>query len=548
MPHILRADQIVGQWEVPVKGTLRNMPIYKLPSDALWSAHNVLVRSGFLQPRPGLTQFNATVMTGRPTGMFTGIMLATGAFQADTFDNGAFQVAGSIPASLLLVGTTDKVYGYYGGVLNDITGAPDLTALDTQPARFTSIALGTPQTLYIIHVNGMDAPRQWDVTSGTFSAVSGSPPTFTDITNIDQHIIGIVPPYNISWAPTQSITSWPAANTRVLSDTPGALVAIHALGVRQGVVYKTDGIWDVIPTGSDLESAYFRFEQRDIVQGPASAAAIVDVDGAHLYMTRQGRVGYYDGSRHFWVAEGTWPITRVHLDTDNADRIFGAYDPRYKVALFVYPNITGAGGDLAPLSLGDGECFGWVMVMLPNPSEGYDGFISFHGSSSLAFSAGGTLREGQEPVLLARSTSGSQKLYTWDDSAENESSLGFSPDGDDAGTAFSGHFQTGLVPTPGLEFFTLEAYETLALQRAGYGSITVKPVSSFVLDATGGTVGSAKTVSLEPSTSDKVLGKPKGSDLRGRFWGLRYEFTVLETSASVLRWMGARLSANLRKG
>lgn len=540
---------MVGQWEVPTAGTLRYMPIYKIPPEALWSAHNVLVRAGFLQPRPGVTQFSATAMTGRPTGIFNGIMLATGAFQEDTFQNDAFQVTGSIPSSLLIVGTTDKIYGYYAGVLNDITGAPDLTALDVQQARFTSIALSTPQVLYVLHTNGQDAPRQWDVTSGTFSAVAGSPPNWTDITNIDAHIIGIVPPYDIRWGPTQSITSWPAANVRVLSDTPGSLVAIRELGVRSGVVYKTDGIWDVVVTGSDVESSYFRFEQRDIVHGPASPAAVVHVDGAHLYMTKLGRVGYYDGSRHYWVAEGTWPITRVNLDTANASRIFGAYDPRYKVALFIYPNIAGAASDLGPLSLGDGECYGWVMVMLPNPSEGYEGFISFHGSSALPFSAAGTLRQGNEPIILARSTSGSRKLYTWDNSAEDESSLGFSPDGDDAGSTITGHFQTGLVPCPGLEFFTLESFETLALQKAGYGtSLTVKPVSSFVLDATGGTVGTAQTVSLEPSTSNKVLGKPKSADLRGRFFGLRYDFTVNESTPSVLRWLGARLSALPRKG
>ena len=547
MPHILQSNHVVGQWEVPTAGCLRNMPIYKIPPDALWSAHNVLVRGGFLQPRPGLTQFNVTAMSGRPTGMFNGIMLATGAFQTDAFQNDAFQTTGSIPSSLLIVGTTTKIYGYYGGVLNDITGTPDLTALDTQLARFAGIALGTPQTLYILHTNGIDAPRQWDVTSGTFSAVAGTPPLWTDIANIDAHIIGVVPPYDIRWGPTQSITSWPAANVRVLSDTPGSLVAIRELGVRLGVVYKTDGIWDVVVTGSDVESQYFRFEQRDQVQGPASPAAVVNADGAHLYMTKQGRVGYYDGSRHYWVAEGTWPILKLNLDSSNASRIFGAYDPRHKVALFIYPNIAGAAGDLAPASLGDGECYGWLMVMLPNPSEGYDGFISFHGSSALPMSAGGTLRQNNEPILLARSTSGSRRLYTWDNSSEVESSLGFSADGDDDGSTITGHWQTGLIPCPGLEIWKLEAFETLALQRAGYGEITVKPVSSYVLDATGGTVGSAKTVSLATSSSDKVLGKPKGADLQGRFFGLRYEFSTLEAASSgvarVLRWLGARLSA-----
>src|SRR3990167_252961 len=115
MPHILKANEVIGQWEVPTLGTLRNIPIYKIPPEALWSSLNVLVRSGFLQPRPGLTQFAATVMGGRPTGIFNSIMLATGAFQLDTFQNDTFQVTGSIPSTLLIVGTTTAIYAYYGG-------------------------------------------------------------------------------------------------------------------------------------------------------------------------------------------------------------------------------------------------------------------------------------------------------------------------------------------------------------------------------------------------------------------------------------------------
>lgn len=521
MPHILNASNVVGQWEVPVQGTLRNMPIYSVPPNALWSSHNVLVRSGFLQPRPGLTEFASTVLTGRPTGMFNSIMLATGAFQEDAFQADAFQLSGSIPSTLLVVGTTDKIYGYYGGIFNDITGTT-LTALDTQLARFTSIALGTPQVLYVIHVNGMDAPRIWDITSGTFSAVSGSPPVFTDIANVDQHIIGILPPYDIYWGPTQSVTSWPASNRRVLSDTPDPLVAIAALGVRAGVVYKSRSIWDVIVTGSDVETQYFRFEQRDQVEGPASSAAVINVDGAHAYMTSQGRIGFYNGTRHYWVGDGIWPLIEADLDTGNSARIFGSYDPKFRIAVFVYPKT----GD-------EGECKGWAVVMLPNPSEGYNSFITFHGSSTLALSAGGDLRLDSFKALFGRSDAGATKVYTWEGQ-------------DDTGTSFDGHLQTGLVGTPGIEFFGLEAYETLALQGVGYGSITVKPVSSYVLDTEGGTVAAAKTHSLVPDAGNAVLGKPKGADLRGRFFGLRYEFT--QSASLTLRWLGARLSAILRKG
>lgn len=518
MPHILNAKNVVGQWEVPVLGTLRNMPIYKVPSAALWSSANVLVRAGFLQPRPGLTRYADTVLDGRPTGFFNSIMLATGAFQADAFQNDAFQVAGSIPSTLLLVGTTEKIYAYFGGIFNDITGGT-LTALNTQQARFTSIALGTPQTLYILHTNGMDDPLQWDATSGTFTAVAGTPPLFTDWANIDQHIIGIVPPYDIFWGNTQAIDTWPASNRRVLSDTPDPLVAIAALGVRTGAIYKSRSIWDVVVTGSNTESSYFRFEQRDQVEGPASPAALINVDGAHAYMTAQGRIGFYNGSRHIWVGDGIWPLIQADLDTANSARIFGSYDPKFRICVFVYPRT----GD-------DGECKGWAIVMLPNPSEGYEGFISFHGSSEVPLSAGGDLRLDSFKALFAGSTEGSQRVFIWEGD-------------DDDSTSYDGHLQTGLVGTPGIEFFSIEVYETLALRGADYGSLTVKPVSSYILNTEGGTVGTGKTLDL---TESPVLGSPEGADVKGRFFGLRYEFT--QSASLTLRWLGARLSAILGKG
>lgn len=491
------------------------MPIYQVPPDALWSSANVLVRSGFLQPRPGLTELAATVMSGQPTGMFNAPQLATGAFQADAFQNDAFQVAGSVASSLLMVGTTREIYILQGSTLVDIS--PTQTATVNQLARFTSMALGTPQVIYVIHTNGVDAPLQYDATSAVFGAMTGTPPLWTDVCNISEHIIGIRPPFDILWGNTQVINTWPAANTRVLSDTPDVLRAIASLGVRAGVVYKSNSLWDVVVTGSETESEFFRFEMRAEVEGPASPAAVVNASGAHVYMTDTGRIGYYNGSRHLWVADGIWPLVQADLDLTNVALIFGAYDPLYRVVVFAYPKT----GD-------SGVCKGWAMVMLPNPKEGYKDFISFHGSSALGLSAGGDLRFNQFKALLATSTAGAQKLYTWEGA-------------DDAGTAITGHLQTGLLASPGLEFFGVDAYETLALRGAGYGTLTVKPVSSFILGTEGGTVGTGKTLDL---TSDTVLGGPKGADIRGRFFGLRYEFTTPLT----LRWLGARLAAKLRKG
>lgn len=168
------------------------------------------------------------------------------------------------------------------------------------------------------------------------------------------------------------------------------------------------------------------------------------------------------------------------------------------------------------------------MIMLPNPKEGYEGFISFHGNSRFALSAGGDLRLDANKALFARSDTGNKKLYTWEGL-------------NDYGSEFSGHIQTGLAGAPGLEFYTVDAYETFLIRGSVLGDVDVAPVSSYILDAEGGTVAAFKTIDIEERP---VLGSAKGADLRGRFFGLRYEFT---TPIS-FKWLGARLSAILRKG
>ena len=157
MAHILRSDQVIGAWEVPIAGTLRNMPIYKIPPEAVWSSLNVLIRAGFLQPRSGLTRLTSTVLTGRPTGFFNSEMLGQGAFQVDTFQADTFQETAGLPTSLLVAGTTQKLYVHVAGVFRDVSGAA-LTASSPNHARFATIALGTPQTIYVIHSNGVNNP------------------------------------------------------------------------------------------------------------------------------------------------------------------------------------------------------------------------------------------------------------------------------------------------------------------------------------------------------------------------------------------------------
>lgn len=501
----------IGQWPIPLRGVLRNMPIDEIPVDGLYDGKNITIRAGSLQPRPGMTQFSATVLTGRPTGAINTSTLASPAFQQDAFQNDAFQVVGSIPTTSIIVGTTKKLYAYYSGVFNDVTGSPDLTALDSELSRFASIMIGTPPVVYVIHTNGRDNPRQWDSTSGTFSVIPGTPapPNWTDVANIGDHIIGIVPPYDVSWMNKLTLGAVPDLNHKSAAETTDPVVAVRNLGLLGGVLYKHRSIWSIIAQGG-TEASFFRFDYRGSYEGPCSPAAVCDANGVHYYMADNGRIAAYDGYRHDWCADGVWPLVQAELDTTNLARVHSVYNPEFREVYFYYPRT----GD-------SGESFGMVTLILPRPKDGIVEPIAFHGSVSKAVSASVDLHLDQNKALVF--TSATPKAYTMEGS-------------NDDGTNFSGSWQPGLQPMPGLAHVKAMNLEVYAERGGGYGTLTFKPVTANLLETSGGTVGAAVSIAL----TNTGPGDPQGvgASVRGRFLGHRFEFTTPIT----LRYRGMVMS------
>lgn len=379
---ITEFDKQTGRykWLVPFKGIQNTLAVQDIPPDALFDARNVVLESNNLVPRPGFLQFTSAPISGRPTGIFGSSFFAEGAFQEDAFQNDAFQISSNVPPTLLIVGGTTKIF-----VLAtptswiDITGTT-LTALSHQLARFTGIQLGTPPSLVVVHANGVDPLRKWSTAQTTFTDVQGSPPIFSDITTIDNRIVGIVPPFEVRWSPVLDVDTWPSANSRNLSDTRDRLVAISNFGLNGGVVYKDQSIWNIVITGSGDESSALRLDFKREVEGPASAAALVNA-GPHYYMTRQGRVGRWDFFNHAWVADGVWELIKAELDPAYVNRIHGAPHPSKEMITFYYPRI-GDGGDPR----------GRLDLLIPNPQKGRAGYTAFLGSLSFPVTASGDSR------------------------------------------------------------------------------------------------------------------------------------------------------------
>lgn len=497
-------------WTVPTRGVLHQLPIYKMPDDGLFDSLNVIVRQGLLVTRPGLTQHSATSLMDRPMGAFANTTLSGPAFQLDAFQNDAFQIAGVGGATIPIVGTTRKIWAYYSGNWVDITDVA-LTGTEVDHVRMAGIEISG--VIWTIIVNGRDAMRQWNQTTATVAQTAGSPPTFFDVANISNHIVGLVKPFTVRWGNNLDLSTWPTLNFRDVSDTPDPGVAIRNLGTLAGVLYKEKTIWSILPVGG-TEAGFFRFELRGYYDGPVSPAAIVESSGVNYHMTRSGRVGMFTGTNFEWVADGVWSLIRDDLDTTNSNRIFGIYEPLFDEVYFFYPRV-GDGGELK----------GGVCIIRPRPQDGIYEHIAFPIRLTKPVSCGTDLRLENNKALLFRS--------------DNFRSTILEGASDDGGS-FTGFWQQGLVAMPGLQPHRLEEIEVFAHRGVNFGSLSVKPVYSNILDTHEGTLGSAVTVDLTDASAVRDI---KGQDVRGRFMGLRYEFTTAVDFH--LHFFGSRITAGL---
>lgn len=491
---ILSGDRSVGRFGVPWGGVNTLISAHDLPPDQLRAASNVLPRVGSLRPRPGYTVFHSTTFTGTPTGIF-------------------HYLRGSADPVPVLA-TTTRQYKYDSGTWTDVTGTLQ-TATTLQPARFTTIALGTPSVNWVIHVNGKDLPTKWSGTS-TFAAMTGAP-TWSDVCTIADHIIGIVPPYLVQWGPIRSITSFPDLNTKSASETADAVVAIRPLGNGSAaVLYKETSLWPVTFTGAQTEATAFRIgpDPLGFWDGPASPAAVVNVDGAHVYMTVTGRIAVFTGAQHKWIADGLWATIQADMDTSKAGRIWGVHDPTNHEVHFVYPSLSVSS-----------QMRGYVGISLPKPDQGVTSFGAFPGLLGSELSAGATIRltDRLDRMLVAGA-----KSYT----------LSMASNADD-GTPFAGYWQTGLLATQGMDAIRLDSIETFAERANGYGQLDLAGVQSWTLSTDGNVEALSKPVNL--SEVDEPVTAGVGQDISGRFLGARWSFS--DSTAITLRYKGATLVA-----
>lgn len=497
----------IGHWEAQHKGVLRDFPPFKLPPDALFDCLNVVFRQGTIMSRPGMQQLAATDLGSRITGAIQAATLASGAFEPTAFEPTAFLETGNADGTIIAASSNRKFWTFFGGTWHDITDVA-LTASDTYLAQFTTIQIGS--TVFVLMTNGIDTPRAWDEVSTVCTQVAGTPPLFTDWTTASERIIGIVPPYLVQWGNSLNISTWPVLNFAILSDTTDTLVAIANLGTLGAAIYKRRSIWVATAQGG-LDSSFFTFALRGAFEGPANPNTLTDVNGAHYYMTKTGRIGVFDGVTQTWINDGVLPIITNTIDITNMNRAFGVYDPIFREVWFYFPLLT----DNTSVT---GNVSGVCVVTLPHPFS-YEG-IFFHscylGKMAIPVTSGADRRLDVGDRIIFGQNSGKNLSYTQGDNLSDD------------GVAFSGFFQTPPQMTKDGDISQADGIETYAMYAGGQGPLTLRLGASYMLGnltSTGFSTGVALDLTTEPTLAPDLGAFTSIDQFRGRFFSCRYEFT-----------------------
>jgi len=482
----------------PFSGTWTTLPPQLLPDDTLQDSQNVTILQGRLRSRLGHVRYTP--------------------FNFTTHVLGSFMFVDVQNTKYPLASTATNLYRFTADWA-DVTGTV-LTGNENAIPRMTSIQINT--SVYLLYANGVNDVKFMEQNSTLQNItpytdpdtdITSTIPTFTDICTSFSRIVGITPPYTVAWCDVLndeylSFRNWPALNQVVLSDTEDSLVAIRSLSTLGLAVYKEGNIFVGFPQSGSQANA-FRFEHRGEYEGPAGVSAIVNVNGAHVYMTPTGRIGYFDGSTQEWICDGIWPFLQDDLDTAYANRISGVYNYRTSEIYFYYPRL----GD-------EGLCKGMVIIDTPYPTAGINTYSYFLGNTELDVRNGLSVRlfnAATSPLIFAQNTESKYLSF----SLEKDSYA-------DDSRSFECSMTTGLFKPESLQNVPISVQgdivrpivEVLATRDSERGLVNVSALHSNLLESNG-------TLSQETETLDltrDVISEYIGYNESGSYIGVKLEW------------------------
>lgn len=487
----------------PLGGVRGDLAPWEIPPGFLWRSQNFLDRFGRLRTRPGLQAAASTGPGARVSGG-----------QGFTTNLGIAQV---VAAS----GTKWKKLE--SDSWTDISGAVTFTNDPDNPTRFT--VFPSSGVNYLIGVNNMEVPYQWDGVAPTITALGGSPPIAKDVTVSGNFVIlgnvvesGVRSSSRIRVSDFNDLNSWAQYGPQDLTDTNDDIVAVRALTRTIFAIYKTKSVWVGY---AQLGLFPFAFETIEYVPGPVSPAAIVRFGQRHYYFATDGRIYRFDGSRvepvslpvEYYLLQAGLP---TQFRSVNRARCWGVYTPFDRRVWFFYPGPSGTDPVLAiSINVDTGACYPHVFPF--GVTAGWDGDdIATLAWSDLTGtwdaigpgtyptwdSFGGTL----EPTAFIGSTNGQVYRFLYDV--------------DDDGVAIPMTWEMPLKPWLGLpNTVHIDGLESFFTQISAGPLITMSIGAS---DALAEPVDPAYTIIGTHDTSLTTRQKFNLTDLNTRFWSMRY--------------------------
>src|SRR3990167_3928577 len=306
---------------VTVMGTRYDLPFHEVPPVANYEATSILSRHNVIVPRPGLTKLFAT-------GFGEQVM---GGIYVKLNDLTEKVVAGGL--------TKWKVANFGTLAWDDITGTP-LTGTEDDQVRF--IKWPESGSTYVIGVNNVDTPKEWNGLAATYSELTGLSgwTSAKDITVCSNRIVlfnvvqgAVRYPFRVIFLDFNART-FTATNVIDLTDVNDTIVAGRALTRTAFAVLGEQSQW--VGTAQNGTFA-FRVELQDTMPGPASPGSVIDRYGRLYYLGNDGSFYMFDGSRTYHIGEPIRKKVQASINYSSLGRVHGMWRLADRTFWWWYP-------------------------------------------------------------------------------------------------------------------------------------------------------------------------------------------------------------------
>ena len=307
---------------VPTGGVRYDLLPHNVPPESCSDSKNIIVSQGVLTPRPGLAKVFASAFGEQVIG-------------------GLYYKRNDGTEKVVAMGlTTWKSANFGTSTWDNITGTALTGTADTQ-GRF--IFWPESGTVYLIGVNNVDGPKEWDGVAATYSALTGLSQwtTAKDLTAVSNRIVvgntvegGVRYAYRIRFSDFNTRSAWTASNVIDLVDTNDQVVAVRALTRSAFAVLRDNSQWIGV---SQTGTFPFRVELQDTQPGPVAPSAVIERFGLLFYMGQDGSFYSFDGTRTTHIGEPIRKKVQANLNYSTAGRSHGFYRQLDRMLWWFFP-------------------------------------------------------------------------------------------------------------------------------------------------------------------------------------------------------------------